>query len=60
MYILLCLFLSSLCGIQAHLVGLDVFTGRKYEDIYPVAHKVEVPVVIKTEYQVSYRLYCVL
>ena len=53
MYILLCLFLSSLCGIQAHLVGLDVFTGRKYEDIYPVAHKVEVPVVIKTVYQVS-------
>ena len=38
---------------QVHLVGLDAFTARKYEDIFPAAHKVEVPIIQKSEYQVK-------
>lgn len=41
-----------LASLQAHLVGLDLFTGKKYEDICPVAHKLDVPIITKTEYQV--------
>merc|ERR1719355_570523 len=37
---------------KAHVVGLDIFTGKKYEDIFPTSHSIEVPVVVRSEYQV--------
>ena len=38
--------------LQLHLVGLDLFTSKRYEDIRPVSHKLQVPLVSKTDYQV--------
>ena len=35
---------------KAHLVGLDIFTGKKYEETSQTSHSMEVPVVTKTEY----------
>merc|ERR1711982_170226 len=36
---------------KAHIVALDIFTGKKYEDLCPTSHNVEVPFVKRTEYQ---------
>jgi len=36
---------------KAYIVGLDIFTGKKFEDIVPAGHNVMVPSVKKTEYQ---------
>jgi len=38
---------------KAHLVGVDLFTGRKYEEISQTSHSVEVPCVRRTEYLLS-------
>jgi translation initiation factor 5A len=32
------------------LVGIDIFTGRRYEDIRPTGHMIQVPKVNKKEY----------
>merc|ERR1712115_177145 len=32
-------------------VALDIFTGKKYEDLCPTSHNLEVPFVKRTEYQ---------
>merc|ERR1712187_132814 len=37
---------------KAHIVALDIFTGKKYEDLCPTSHNLEVPFVKRTEYQV--------
>jgi len=37
---------------KAHIIALDIFTGKKYEDLCPASHNVEVPFVKRTEYQV--------
>merc|ERR1711862_868607 len=36
----------------AHIVALDIFTSKKYEDLCPTSHNVEVPFVKRTEFQV--------
>merc|ERR1712226_1699881 len=36
---------------KAHIVALNIFTGKKYEDLCPTSHNLEVPFVKRTEYQ---------
>merc|ERR1719362_2590272 len=36
---------------KCHIVALDIFTGKKYEDLCPASHNMEVPFVKRTEYQ---------
>merc|ERR1711897_38326 len=36
---------------KAHIVALDIFTGKKYEDLCPTSHNLEVPFVKRSEYQ---------
>eukprot|EP00357_Protocruzia_adherens_P029484 CAMPEP_0115022370 /NCGR_PEP_ID=MMETSP0216-20121206/31511_1 /TAXON_ID=223996 /ORGANISM="Protocruzia adherens, Strain Boccale" /LENGTH=158 /DNA_ID=CAMNT_0002395043 /DNA_START=65 /DNA_END=541 /DNA_ORIENTATION=- len=37
---------------KANITGLDIFTNKKYEDSCPTSHNMDVPVVVRKEYQV--------
>lgn len=37
---------------KAHVFGNDIFTGKKYEDVFPTSHSVDSPVVTKGEFEV--------
>merc|ERR1712170_63883 len=36
---------------KAHIVAIDIFNGKKMEDLCPTSHNLEVPFVKKTEFQ---------
>ncbi len=37
---------------KAHIVAIDIFTGKKLEDLCPTSHNLDVPFVKRTEFQV--------
>lgn len=38
---------------KVNLVGIDIFNGRKYEEVWPSSHIAQVPEVLKKEYNVN-------
>lgn len=45
-------FYPNFDRFQVHLVGIDIFTSRRYEDVRPVGHMIQVPNIEKKEYSI--------
>ena len=45
---------------KVHLVAIDIFTGKKLEELCPSTHNMNVPVVKRKEYEVRLSHRCII